>query len=119
MTPFGAKMRALRAARGLTLKRLAEDLQISAAYLSALEHGKRGRPSRMLFLQIVAYFDLGWEAQEELENLVRLSNPKVTVDTAGLNPEATELANLLARRIRHLSKATIARALRLLRDEEK
>ena len=28
MTPFGAKMRKLRGARELTLKRLAEDLQI-------------------------------------------------------------------------------------------
>jgi transcriptional regulator with XRE-family HTH domain len=41
MTPFGARLRALRADRGLTLKDLAEGLQVSTAYLSALEHGKR------------------------------------------------------------------------------
>ena len=38
MTPFGARLRALRAARGVTLKHLAEALQVSAAYLSALEN---------------------------------------------------------------------------------
>ncbi len=119
MTPFGAKMRKLRAARELTLKRMAEDLQISAAYLSALEHGKRGRPRRMLVLQIVTYFDLGWEEQEELEALIRLSDPRVTVDTSGLNPKATELANRLARRIRHLPEAAIERLLHIFRDEEK
>jgi len=45
MTPFGARLRALRATHGLTLKQLAAQLQVSAAYLSALEHGKRGAPS--------------------------------------------------------------------------
>ncbi|MGB1547242.1 MAG: helix-turn-helix domain-containing protein [Alphaproteobacteria bacterium] len=119
MTPFGAKMRELRAARELTLKRMAEDLQISAAYLSALEHGKRGRPRRMLVLQIATYFDLGWEEQEELEMLIRLSDPRVTVDTAGLSPKATELANELSRRIRHLPDAAIDRLLALLREEKK
>ncbi|HSR55325.1 MAG TPA: helix-turn-helix transcriptional regulator, partial [Alphaproteobacteria bacterium] len=44
MTPFGAKVRELRRQRGVTLKRMAEDLQLSPAYLSALEHGHRGRP---------------------------------------------------------------------------
>ncbi|MCE2509515.1 MAG: helix-turn-helix domain-containing protein [Alphaproteobacteria bacterium] len=119
MTPFGAKMRELRAARELTLKRMAEDLQISAAYLSALEHGKRGRPRRMLVLQIATYFELGWEEQEELDALVRLSDPRVTVDTAGLPPKTTELANEFARRIRHLPEATIDRLLQILRNDGK
>lgn len=117
MTPFGARVRVYRAARGLTLKQMAADLQISPAYLSALEHGRRGRPSRMLFLQIAAYFELDWEAQEELETLLRHSNPKVTVDTAGLRPNATELANRLAHRIRHLKSPAIERLLDLLRED--
>ena len=118
MTPFGTKIRALRAARGVTQKCMAEDLQISAAYLSSLEHGRRGRPSRMLILQIGAYFELGWEAQEELESLVRLSNPRVMVATAGLSPKATALANLLARRIAHLSAPVVERLLHILQDEK-
>ena len=44
MTPFGARVRELRAAKGIQLKDMAQDLQVSSAYLSALEHGKRGRP---------------------------------------------------------------------------
>ena len=46
MTPFGERLRDLRAARGLALKDMAEGLGVSAAYLSALEHGQRGRPNR-------------------------------------------------------------------------
>jgi transcriptional regulator with XRE-family HTH domain len=43
MTPFGAKLRDLRLLGGITQKRMAADLGVSAAYLSALEHGNRGR----------------------------------------------------------------------------
>jgi transcriptional regulator with XRE-family HTH domain len=111
MTPFGEKMRALRADRGFTLKRMAEDLQLSPAYLSALEHGRRGRPSRVLVSQICHYFHIIWDEAEELERLARISHPKITVDTAGLSAEATELANLLAERIADLDDATIERLL--------
>ena len=43
MTPLGQKMRELREARGVTLKQMATALNVSSAYLSALEHGRRGR----------------------------------------------------------------------------
>ena len=41
MTPFGIKMRSLRAKRGLTLQDQGDVLGVSSAYISALEHGKR------------------------------------------------------------------------------
>lgn len=104
MTPFGAKLRELRDARGITLKQMAEGLQISAAFLSALEHGKRGRPSPILVRQICTFFHIIWEDAEELERLARISHPRVVVDTAGLSPKATELANTLAERIGELEE---------------
>jgi transcriptional regulator with XRE-family HTH domain len=58
MTPFGAKLRELRTTRHVTLKQMSADLQLSSAYLSALEHGKRGRPSPVLLIQICQYFHL-------------------------------------------------------------
>ena len=39
MTPFGVKLRQIRAERGITLKQMAESLGVSPAYLSSLEHG--------------------------------------------------------------------------------
>lgn len=115
MTPFGRKMRELRAARGITLKRMAADLQLSPAYLSALEHGKRGRPSPVLVIQICQYFHRIWEDAEEIERLAQLSHPRVTVDTAGLAPEATELANVLAEKIGGLDTATVRRLLAIVK----
>ena len=84
MTPFGARLRALREERGITLKQLAGALQVSAAYLSALEHGKRGAPSAGLVFQVNEFFGLIWDDAEELAALARLSNPRVTVNTAGV-----------------------------------
>jgi len=116
MTPFGAKLRELRRARGITLKEMAESLEISSAYLSALEHGKRGKPSPMLVRQICTFFTIIWDEAEELERLSRISHPRVAVDTAGLSPRATELANLLAERIGDLDEEELAALLSNLRS---
>jgi transcriptional regulator with XRE-family HTH domain len=117
MTPFGEKLRALRAERGISLKAMAAALGLSAAYLSALEHGRRGRPTHALVVAICAQLNIIWDEADELIRLARLSHPRVTVDTAGLSPGATEFANLLAERIRKLPPATIARLLDLVKSE--
>ena len=107
MTPFGARVRQLRAEKGIQLKDMAADLKVSSAYLSALEHGNRGRPGPGLILQVCGYFDLNWEEADELKDLAGLSHPRAVVDTSGLSPKATELANLLAQNIQDMDEDTI------------
>jgi transcriptional regulator with XRE-family HTH domain len=114
MTPFGAHLRALRAARGLSLKQLAAAMEVSSAYLSALEHGRRGVPSAVLIHQVCDALGLLWEEADELERLARLSHPRVVVNTAGLSPERTALANRLARTIRTLPAETVTALLAVL-----
>jgi transcriptional regulator with XRE-family HTH domain len=115
MTPFGQRMRDLRRSKGVTQKQMAADLQISAAYLSALEHGRRGRPSPVLVDQICGYFGIIWDEADALRRVARLSHPRIVIDTAGLSPAATELANKLAERIGDLADGDIET---LLRDLE-
>jgi len=107
MTPFGTKIRELRKKHGITLKKMAEDLGVSSAYFSALEHGHRGRPGSGLVQQVCGYFDLMWDDAEELRRLAELSHPRIVVDTAGLSPKATELANILADKIKDLDEETL------------
>ena len=107
MTPFGAKLRELRADRAITLADMATAIRVSSAYLSALEHGKRGRPSWHLVQSIIAYLNIIWDDAEELVKLSRISHPRITIDTSGLDPEATELANRLSKSIAKLDKATV------------
>lgn len=113
MTPLGARIRELREARGISLKQMAAALNVSSAYLSALEHGKRGRPTGFLLHRIIAFFNVIWDEAEELQRLAEMSDPRVTIDTGGLVPEATELTNRLRDDIGKLD----ADDLRFLRDE--
>ncbi|TQI74674.1 transcriptional regulator [Bosea sp. AK1] len=99
MTPFGQRVRELREARGMTLAQMAEGLGVSPAYLSALEHGKRGRPTFTLIQGAIHLLGVIWDEADELVRLADLSHPRVTIDTAGLDPEATLFANRLAREI--------------------
>ena len=117
MTPFGHKLRELRSARGITLKAMAHDIGVSPAYLSALEHGRRGRPTWLFVQGVIGYFNVIWDEAEELERLAKLSHPRVTIDTAGLSPDATELANRLSREISRLRPETIAKLLSQLSRE--
>ena len=108
MTPFGQRLRELRAEKGVTQKEMASEIGLSAAYLSGLEHGRRGRPSPGFVRQTCAYFGLIWDDAEALKRLAEASHPRIKVDTAGLSPGATELANLIAASIERLDEDTIA-----------
>ena len=119
MTPFGVRLRELRAQRGVSQTRMAADLGLSAAYLAALEHGRWPRPTPGLVRQICAYFGLIWDDADALAALAQRSRPKVTIDTGGLSPRATELANLLADRIGHLSDAALDQLLETMRKGER
>ncbi len=105
MTPFGKKVREMRAARGIALKAMAHEIGVSPAYLSALEHGHRGKPTWYLVQKIVSFFNVIWDEAEDLERLAQISDPRVTLYTAGLNPLVTEAANVFEKKIKSLSES--------------
>ena len=114
MTPFGKRLRELRAARSVTMKDMAQAIGVSPAYLSALEHGHRGMPTYYLLQRIITYFNIIWDEAEDLERLAQSSDPRVTVDTSGLSPLATTLANRLARNVGDLTEQDLDALLKLL-----
>ncbi|WP_279483148.1 helix-turn-helix transcriptional regulator [Aureimonas sp. SK2] len=116
MTPFGLRVRALRQERGITQGEMAKALGVSAAYLSALEHGKRGRPTWSMLQRIIGYLNVIWDDAEDLERLAELSHPKVILETGSLSPEATAFANRLAESLPLLSAEDIAALDALLQE---
>ena len=119
MTPFGQRMRELRAKKGVNQKQMAQALGVSAAYLSALEHGRRAAPNWALVQKIVGYFNIIWDEAEELQRLAEASHPRVVVDTTGLSASATLLANRFADAIGRLSEADLSELLHRLEEMEK
>ena len=111
MTPFGEHVRQLREARNISQKEMAQALGVSAAYLSALEHGKRGVPSYAFLQRIAGYFNVIWDDADQLHRLAELSNPKVVVETMDLSANATRLANVLAKEITKLDETEILQLL--------
>jgi transcriptional regulator with XRE-family HTH domain len=116
MTPFGKRIRELRAARNVTQKQMAASLGVSPAWLSALENGYRGRPSWEFLQRIIGYFNIIWDEADDLVRLANISHPRIVVDTTGLAPEATELANLLAEKIRELNQEKLLALTRQLKS---
>lgn len=114
MTPFGARVRQIRQDQGLSLQDFARRLGVSSAYVSALEHGKRGRPTFALVQGVIHALGVIWDDADELVRLADLSDPRVVIDTSGLEPSATYFANRLARDIRACSADTIACLIELL-----
>lgn len=119
MTPFGARIREMRRERGIRQKDMAAALGVSAAYLSALEHGRRGTPSWIMTQKVIGYFNVIWDEAEELQRLAAASHPRAIIDTGGLSPEATRLANMLTESIAILDARDIAAMICIIENAAK
>lgn len=116
MTPFGNALRELRRRKGVTQREMAHAIGVSPAYLSALEHGRRGRPSFDFLQRVAGYFNIIWDEADDLFMTAEASHPRVVLDTTGLPPEYTALANRLARTIRTLPPDMVELLQKLLED---
>ena len=117
MTPFGLKLRQLRSQRGISQKQMASDLNVSASYLSALEHGKKGVPSWQMLQRIIHYFNIIWDEAEELVGIAGLSRTKTTINTIGLTTKANIVANRIAAEIHQLNDDALGKILTILDDQ--
>jgi transcriptional regulator with XRE-family HTH domain len=101
MTPFGIFIRSLRAAHDVKLNQLADALSVKAAYLSALERGKKGKPSPELVKHIIAFFNLNKEQASELIQVAEMSDPKHVIPEHS-EPGDYELAHLFMNKLNRL-----------------
>ncbi|MCM2294410.1 helix-turn-helix domain-containing protein [Allorhizobium sp. BGMRC 0089] len=118
-TPFGQAIRELRERKGVTQKQMAAALNVTPAYLSALEHGHRSAPSFDLLQRIAGYFNIIWDEADALFAVAGQSHPKVTLDTSGLPADYTAFANRLAQMIRNLPPDVVKEMDNLLNQAER
>lgn len=108
---FGATLRLLRLGAGLGLRSLADEIGVSGAYLSRVEHGHDPPPTTDRLIALAGVMGLPPEALLELADRV---NPAITRYTDEV-PAAARLASEVARR--RLGPAQIARVLAFVEEE--
>lgn len=98
LTPFGLAVREIRLRLGLTLKDMADSLETSSAYVSAIEFGEKALTVKHLD-QTVEYFS-GKVSAEELGKIrvAGLTSMK-SIPIEGLNMDSKELVAAFARRL--------------------
>jgi len=74
MTPFGEYLEQLRRSRYLQQKQLADIMGINPCYVSSLEKGRKGPPSKSVLEQLIEKLDLSQEEEDGLWKSVELSD---------------------------------------------
>lgn len=70
MTPFGNALSLLRRSRKLQQRELAERIGVQPCYVSAIEGGKKGPPSKAVLQNIVKSLQLSPEEVSELQSTI-------------------------------------------------
>lgn len=118
MTPFGMFNRTIRLEQGVLLKDFAERVGVSSAYLSALEHGKKGTPNAALVSEIERQFDLTAQQRKDLHEAVRDSATTLTIPPKA-KPSVFHTAHAFARKLPDLSDRQLRLIDDILKDKEK
>lgn len=100
LTPFGKTLRVFRLNRGELLKDMAERLEITPAYLSSVENGKK-EPTPELMAKLYKAYDLNQEQKEEIEEARAKTIQMICIKLD--NDDDADLGVLFARKLGSLS----------------
>ncbi|WP_053228083.1 helix-turn-helix domain-containing protein [Spirochaeta cellobiosiphila] len=80
-TKLGQAFRDLRLTKGVTMGKMAEALNVTPPFLSAIEHGKK-KPSDELIEKVIQYFELNEEKAHSIKDLVakEIGEKKISLD---------------------------------------
>lgn len=111
LTPFGQKVRMLRIELSVRLKDMADELNVTSAYLSALETGKKNLTDSFV-AKVVDYFDKhGISDTQELYQLADASKKEIRIDTSEYDDDSKLLIAAFARRFSELPKDDLKKIL--------
>ncbi|EJK9576511.1 MULTISPECIES: helix-turn-helix domain-containing protein [Citrobacter] len=116
VTAFGRLVRIWRMEKGFMLKDMADALQVTSSYMSALETGKK-RISDDIIEQVCAYLELEGPSKQDLIDAAAVSQPSISIDLNGLEERDRMLGVAFARRIGSLSQEKREEMLKLLGED--
>ncbi|MBP3695163.1 MAG: helix-turn-helix transcriptional regulator [Thermoguttaceae bacterium] len=105
ITSFGKILRKIRIDSGEILKNMADRLEISSAYLSAIENGRRVIPETLVHQLQVAY-SLSAEVVQELQKAKDESMMYIRIDLEKSSPLQKNAAIIFQRSFESIDDAT-------------
>ena len=102
LTAFGKFCRKLRIEHEENLKDMAEKLGVTAAYLSAVEVGKRNIPAEW-FNAISNIYELSANEQQDLQEAIDSSVKQIKIDLDNYSERQKQTAAMFARKLSTLN----------------
>lgn len=115
LTKFGKQLRSLRLETNQRLKDMAEMLDVTVAYLSAVENGKRAIPDTWIE-KIAEEYHLSDDEVASLQMAAIENKRDVRLDLNGLNEAEVGLTLSFARRFKNLSDDQVNELQKILDD---
>ncbi|MDU9034242.1 helix-turn-helix transcriptional regulator [Pseudomonas corrugata] len=119
-TQFGKLLRKIRIDRGMLLKDMAAGLDVSSAYLSAIETGRKAVTDDVV-ARVAEY--LGYPTQsdeyQELYDAAQITKGEVSISTIGASPLKQQAALAFARQFNELEGEDMEKILSLLKAAKK
>ena len=117
LTDFGRFLRKIRIDCGEILKDMAEKLNVSAAYLSAVEMGKRNIPEQWVN-KISDLYNLSEDEKKDLSVSADNSAKSITLKLDDISNSQKETAILFAREFENIDAETLDKIKKLLKNTE-
>ena len=117
LTEFGKALRKIRIDRQQLLKEMANNLEVSSAYLSAVETGKRRIPKDWVS-KISTIYSLSPEARDDLQNSADNSVSDVTISLVNASEEKRNAVLSFARALDGLSDEDLKKIMSSMKAKE-
>lgn len=117
ISKFGICIRNIREKENDSLRQMAIKLGISAAFLSAMEVGRKQIPLEYVG-KIKGIYNLTEEKEIELENSIYETNEKVPIELALMNEAQKDISLMFARKIKTADEELLRKLKEALLDEE-
>jgi len=116
ITAFGKFLRILRMDNNEILKNMADKLNVTSSFLSAVENGKKKIPSDWSE-KISNLYSLSQIKKTELENAISETNNCIEIGLSNLNVQQRELAFSFARKINGFDDNELNKLWQILKEE--
>lgn len=117
ISEFGLCIRKIREKEHDSLRQMAIKLDISAAFLSAMEVGRKSIPHEYID-KIKSIYNLTKEQEIELEKSIYLTNERVHIELAEMNEAQKDVSLMFARKIKTANNDLLEELKKVLFDEK-